>query len=649
MKQNYIISALLLGSLSMTTVSCSDFLKEELTTQRNTEYLQTEEGIADLSVALYENLRFHFSREHSVAFTENGVDEFTVGGDGSNASWNSYDGNYGPAVTGNSTKQEDLWNEMYVGISNANTLIHNVAAGGFTSAATQEHLGEAYFLRGFNYYTLVSQFGGVPIKLTPSTSPEREFTRASAEDCYKQIVADLKQAYALLPAQASKTGQITKDAAAHFLAKTLLSRCSERNDEWNASYKEQDLKDCLTYAQEVISHHALAPDYSDLWNYTGPDGANEKLNEIILAAQFNADKSGNTGNSYNQTHLYFISIYKDLPYMKRDIPGEREYQRLRTSYYTYDVFDKVNDSRFWKSFRTKQAVNNPKNSTTYAKGDLGVMYVINKPGDTRYSSVRMNDEVVYGKTGKTIPTVFVAYPADQNQRGDDALLTFTQFYPSLSKFVDGYRASVTDRVGTRDGIIARVGETYLIAAEALVRQGKYQEALGYINDLRDRAAYKEGEDREHHVDGGAAYKAGAPGYKDNGENTYMAECSYYESNGIEETTAPTSLKITDIHRLPAEDEAIISKLGYTSDYDRMLCLVLNERTRELCGEFQRWQDLARTKTLVARAKAFNSIAAANIKDYMVLRPIPQAYLDGIQKNGHALTAEEKQEQQNPGW
>ena len=649
MKQNYIISALLLGSLSMTTVSCSDFLKEELTTQRNTEYLQTEEGIADLSVALYENLRFHFSREHSVAFTENGVDEFTVGGDGSNASWNSYDGNYGPAVTGNSTKQEDLWNEMYVGISNANTLIHNVAAGGFTSAATQEHLGEAYFLRGFNYYTLVSQFGGVPIKLTPSTSPEREFTRASAEDCYKQIVADLKQAYALLPAQASKTGQITKDAAAHFLAKTLLSRCSERNDEWNASYKEQDLKDCLTYAQEVISHHALAPDYSDLWNYTGPDGANEKPNEIILAAQFNADKSGNTGNSYNQTHLYFISIYKDLPYMKRDIPGEREYQRLRTSYYTYDVFDKVNDSRFWKSFRTKQAVNNPKNSTTYAKGDLGVMYVINKPGDTRYSSVRMNDEVVYGKTGKTIPTVFVAYPADQNQRGDDALLTFTQFYPSLSKFVGGYRGSVTDRVGTRDGIIARVGETYLIAAEALVRQGKYQEALGYINDLRDRAAYKEGEDREHHVDGGAAYKAGAPGYKDNGENTYMAECSYYESNGIEETTAPTSLKITDIHRLPAEDEAIISKLGYTSDYDRMLCLVLNERTRELCGEFQRWQDLARTKTLVARAKAFNSIAAANIKDYMVLRPIPQAYLDGIQKNGHALTAEEKQEQQNPGW
>ena len=178
MKNKYILSALILGTLSMSTISCSDFLNEELTTKRNTEYLKTEEGVADLSVALYENLRYHFARENSVAFTQNGVDEFTVGGDGSNASWNSYDGNYGPTVTSNSTKPEELWDEMYVGISNANTLIQNVKEGGYTSAATMEHLGEAYFLRGFNYYTLVAQFGGVPLKLTPSTTPQREITRA---------------------------------------------------------------------------------------------------------------------------------------------------------------------------------------------------------------------------------------------------------------------------------------------------------------------------------------------------------------------------------------------------------------------------------------------------------------------------------------
>lgn len=39
--------------------------------------------------------------------------------------------------------------------------------------------------------------------------------------------------------------------------------------------------------------------------------------------------------------------------------------------------------------------------------------------------------------------------------------------------------------------MARLGETYLIAAEVLIRQGEYQQALEYINDLRARAAYKE--------------------------------------------------------------------------------------------------------------------------------------------------------------
>ncbi len=645
---NNIFAMTIFALIGIAASSCSDFLNEELKTQRNTEYLNTDEGVADLSTALYENLRYHFSRENSVAYTENGVDEFTVGGDGSNASWNSYDGNYGPTITSNSTNMYDLWDEMYVGINNANLLIRNATAKLEGNDKMKQYLGEGYFLRGFNYYTLVSQYGGVPVTLAPSNSPDREFSRSSAEDCYKQIISDLKQAYELLPQNAEKTGQITKDAAAHFLAKALLSRASERNDDWNSAYKEQDLSDCLKYAQEVISHRTLAQDYADLWNYTGPDGANEMLNEIILAAQFTADKSTNTGNSYNQTHLYYISIYKDLPYMKRDIPGEREYQRLRTSYYTYDVYDKVNDSRFWKSFKTKAAVNNKKSSTYYVNGDLGVMYVINTPGDTRYASVRSNDSVVYNKTGKTIPTVFVAYPAG-TKRGDNSLFAFTQFFPSLSKFIDGYRESVTDRVGTRDGIIARLGETYLIAAEALVRQGRYNEALTYINTLRARAAYKEGEDRSAHVDGGAAYKQGAPGYKDNGENSYMSECSYYESNGIAETTSATDLHISSINNLPAEDEEVIRKLGYTSDYDRMLCLVLNERTRELCGEFLRWQDLARTKTLVKRVQAYNPQAAANIKDYMVLRPIPQTYLDGIQKNGHALTPEEKQAEQNPGW
>ena len=643
---------LTLGLLAITLAgpmtSCSDFLDEELTTQQNTDYFDTPEGIDRLEVSLYYNLRFHFAKEWACATTNYGTDEFRVGGDGSNASWNNYDGNFQSQIVSNSTNMYEVWDGMYIGINNANLLLSKVTPDSYKGVNKNLYMGEAYFLRGFNYLKLVSQYGGVPLKLTPSVTPEREFSRATAEATLQQVISDLKEAYKYLPETAAMTGKMTKDAAAHFLAKAYLLRASEINDAWNASTKSADLDEALRLSKEVIARRQLAPNFADLWNYTEPNGANELLDEILLAAQFSSDKATEGANG-NQCHLYYVSVYKDLPQMQRDIAGEREYQRLRTTYYMYNIYDMVNDSRFWKSFKTKYAVNNPAKGSIYEKGDLGIMYVINRPGDTRYEKVQLQEKVVYEKTNKPIPTVFVAYPQDRNGKDDEALYDYTTRYCTLNKYIDGSRESRDSRVGFRDGILARLGETYLIAAEALIRKGEYNEALYYINKLRQRAAYKNGEDRSAYCDGGAAYNDKALGYKDDGVNSYFAENSYYESNGIARTTASTDLDITDIHKLPAEDEAVIQKLGYTSDYDRMLCLLLNERSRELCGEFHRWQDLSRTKTLVARAKAYNPDAAPNIQDRHNLRPIPQTYLDAIQKDGHALTPEEKKAEQNPGY
>lgn len=310
-----------------------------------------------------------------------------------------------------------------------------------------------------------------------------------------------------------------------------------------------------------------------------------------------------------------------------------------------------NDSRFWKTFRTKHKVNGNTPTAPYVQGDLGLMYVINQPGDTRFSANVLNNSpsVIYTPTGKTIPHVYVAY---RNGVTADGGWNDTRRFPSLSKFLDGSRtAGFNDVDGLRDITLARSAETYLIAAEAKIRlaklgTGTYADALPYINAVRARSEFKNGESRSVYYDGGAA-PSSAP---QTIPPSFFPENSYYESNNITATTAPSaSLAITNLASLPAGDELIISRLSLTDPYDRALALVLNERSRELAGEYLRWQDLSRTKTLVARAKAFNPDAAPNIQDKHNLRPIPQTFLDAIQTGGRVLTAAEKQAMQNPGY
>ena len=60
-----------------------------------------------------------------------------------------------------------------------------------------------------------------------------------------------------------------------------------------------------------------------------------------------------------------------------------------------------------------------------------------------------------------------------------------------------------------------------------------------------------------------------------------------------------------------------------------LDFILDERARELGGEQQRWYDLKRTGKLLELVQKYNPDAKANIKDYHILRPIPQTQLDAV--------------------
>jgi hypothetical protein len=654
--------------IGMTTgfFSCdSDFLKEEYIRGGLTSDFTTTAGLDELSVGMYQNLEFHFNYEWSYTMYNYGTDEMAVANDGSREQYNSYTSALNP---GSGDGVSNLWESMYSGISSANIMITNVPPYYEKNGANYNtRLGEGYFMRGFNYLRLVTQYGAVPLITATITSPVTDFERTDPKDVYESIIADLKEAYGLLPEQPAQIGRITKWAAAHYIAKACLFRASEQNDSWNETYKTQDLEDVIKYGKEVIAAHPLCPDFVDLWNYTEPNGANEKVTEVVLAAQFSNDATSR-GRYGNQIHLYYPSIYQNLAGVKRDISGDREFSRMRTTDYSLDIYDRVNDSRFWKSFITSYTCNNPSaaprwgdyapagktgNDFKFVGGEEAIRYIVNNAGDTRYTA---------GNLSYRAPHMFVRYFNGEPEtytgnHGNYGSYATKARYVALSKFRDGSRTTVADQFGCRDGILARSAEDYLMVAEALGRQGKYADALPYINALRERAGYAVGEIRSKNVDGGQSYKKNSAGHgSGTGFPAYSETNTYYESNNdMAETTAETksTLKFASVNDLFNSSREFYNVLNVSSEKDKFLVFIMNERSRELMGELHRWPDLARCKQLEKRFIAFNDgsiITGASFEaNKHYLRPIPQSFLDVVTKDGKTLTAAEKQALQNPGY
>ena len=693
MKLNRILFAALIASITGSSItSCSEsFLDENLTTQYSTDRFKTQEGLDELVTGAYQKLKFKFNYIWGIQCYNMGVDEFT---DANNVipAWNHYSQDLNSSEN---AANQPIWDNYYGLVEPANILIQNIPQYYNQSSPTYDtRLGEAHFLRAYAYFELVKQFGGVPLKLVPSTSAETYFTRNSAEEIYTQVISDFGEAYRLLPDKGESIGRINKYAAAHFLAKAHLFRASELYSDWNSNYIASDLDAVIQYGSEVVDAHPLCNDYVELWDYEQPNGANEKVSEVILAAQFSNDES-TWGRYGNQMHLYYPAVYQgnDIGGCKRDISGGREFSYVSATEYTMQVFDRVNDSRFWKSFITCYGANETKSAPTwtaedmpyapagvkegdkrFSGGELGMKYIVNDPGDNRYEKYPNAPAYTVLKDGKMCNTyTYVRYFKGQEHSWNinEKTGNYYDIIPhkrsvALSKFRDGYRVSIASQFGTRDAIIARSADDVLMVAEAYIRKGEanYDKAVEWMNKLRERAGYKTGEDRSKNVDGGQAYKnnpycSGKGGGHSSEGAIYWEENTYYESNNIEqETTASTKTtmklnSVADVYNSTV-DTPIYNELGCTSNADKMMCFLLNERTRELCGELQRWEDLARTKTLDARWHKFNDGASRGLGEFKsekhYYRPIPQAFLDGItNSNGSALSNEEKKAMQNPGY
>ena len=201
---NKILSGILAASIMFGTTSCGDdFLKENANHTTTDALLETGAGALAMAAGLYGNLRWHFGYEWAYAITLYGCDEFSMGSDETSLGWMDYNtAEMNPAGSSrrNHPSPAELWNELYFGIATCNLLLQKAPL----IASEQDRnsaLGEAYFLRGYNYYRLFCQYERCPLQLEPidvSAGVPRNFKLSSGEDVLNQVIDDLQKAYDLL-------------------------------------------------------------------------------------------------------------------------------------------------------------------------------------------------------------------------------------------------------------------------------------------------------------------------------------------------------------------------------------------------------------------------------------------------------------------
>ena len=615
------------GALTLSLSSCGDkFLTETQRTKIDSGFLETPEGLYSMSTSLYLQFREMFYGE-SWPFNMAGTDEFMIGGDGASEAYNTYDGRYASRTIGSAnTRDTDyLWNMLYTWLNRANKIIDaaDILEG---YAKKNEILGTAYFVRGFDYLILVNQHGDVPLVIHAATGAEREYSRQPREEVYKQLIEDLENAYNLLPNKGDMDGKIDKSVAAHYLAQAHLWRASECNDDWNSSYKNQDLQDVIKYADIVIAAHPLVARYEDLFaNYTKNGAAApspDNNTEIVLKASHTVDTTERgSANVGTMTLCWFVMPYQNAfsKFMDRDVAGGRSYQRLKnTPKYTYFIYDLENDSRFWKSFKTTWAINKiasdhkkpfdyklkdgtpvyldeyfgPHNTAdvTFSKY-LGGMYIINRK---EYGQKFLTEDVDISYNPKETKFFKILDYSTGKYIGDvKALLTYasadaaepenTSMNPNkdgqftmLSKYLDGDVNAYNLANGFRDQVIARSAEDYFFKAEALIRQNKIDEGLAVLKPIRDRAQFRAGEERDKYMDGGQAfatssYRSGITAYTN--RSVFYPRSSYFYSVGgwdkdqayrDEVNSKASVLPVVTSSNYPAEDEYVMNFLAETN-------------------------------------------------------------------------------------
>jgi hypothetical protein len=320
-----------------------------------------------------------------------------------------------------------LWNDFYNGIGKANFTLGVVNALASKPTNIDAINAELKELRAFFYYHAMDAFGNIPVVSDFNTNPN-SVTNSDRATVFTFIEKEAKDNIALLSAtkDASTYGRMTQWAAHMLLAKLYLNaQVYTGTARW---------ADCITECNAVISSgkYALSANYFDNFAITN-DGSQEN----IFVVPF--DKKYIGGNNWEMETLHYQS---NATYGLSGSPWNG-YCSTADIYNLYDAADKR---------RT--------------------MYLVGQQ---------------YGADGTALKDVQTSLPLIFDPNVNSISDPSAPFRLAGARNVKYYPEAGTAGNQSNDMVLFRLGDAYLMRAEASFQNADLATALADVNLLRERA------------------------------------------------------------------------------------------------------------------------------------------------------------------
>ena len=319
----------LILSAAFLMVGCEDFLNTRILTEKTSENFPLTESEADeVLTGIYAHLLFESPETSSMFYFAQLAGDECLGGN------LSYSGNCATnflMYKDNLNGLSGLWERCYTLINRANQALATMdKVTEWTQESRDRHFGEAYFLRAMAYYELAQIFGPVPLR---TTTENTNIPRASVEEVYGLIAADLREAINLMPDAiyangSAMAGHATKYAAEAMMARVWLFYTGRYAQETLPGVTKAEviawIDDCVTN-----SGHDLVSDQRNLWaysnSYTNDNDQDLRYNYVVnndlnwegnsaietLFANKHNLKSNWTYTWWSNTHAQFCSPSAD--------------------------------------------------------------------------------------------------------------------------------------------------------------------------------------------------------------------------------------------------------------------------------------------------------------------------------------------------